>query len=233
MVKNLLKSLGFAFMMVLFPVVASIIIQVNKITNDTVGYGIQAIFFGLASIIGFIIYKKNKNVSYSISNKKEVLWFLPIVFIELIVFMSGVNLSKELLYYVVLLVFTIFVGISEELFFRGIILDILKTKNLRYAIVTSSILFSLLHLTNIAGGVSIEYVILQVIFAFLFGVVAAQLTFITKSIISAIIWHFTHDFVAFITGNELNSTTTMILIVQCLVLIGYAIYLDRKLKILK
>lgn len=37
MIKNFLKSLGYAVLMVVFPVVASVIIQVGNITNDTLG----------------------------------------------------------------------------------------------------------------------------------------------------------------------------------------------------
>lgn len=228
MIKNILKSFGIAVLMVLFPIVASVIIQVNLITDETVIYGIQAIFFLLASIIGYVIYRKNKNISYAVQNSKTVLSFIPLIFIELIVFTSGVNVNNALSYYFVLLLFTIFVGISEELFFRGIILNILKENGVKFSIYVSSILFAILHLTNIAGGSSINYVLLQVVFAFLFGLVAAQITIITKSILPAIIWHFSHDFIAFVTGNELNQLTLTLLVIQCIVLLLYAIYLNKR-----
>ncbi|MGM9949927.1 MAG: lysostaphin resistance A-like protein [Lysinibacillus sp.] len=232
MIKNLVKSLGMAVLMVIFPVAASVIIQVNNIEDDTIGYGIQAAFFAIASVIGFILYRKStvNNTKNSKIQKKELLWFIPVVISELIVFASGVNLSQEIVYYVVLLIFTIFVGISEELFFRGIILNILKSKSLKYAIFVSSILFSVLHLTNLAGGISIRYAILQVIFSFIFGIVAAQITVITKSLLPAIVWHFSHDFIAFVTGNELNTVTTIILVIQCCILIIYSFYLNKKIR---
>ena len=232
MVKNLVKSFGMAVLMVIFPIAASVIIQVNNIEDDTIGYGIQAAFFAIASVIGFILYRKSTvdNTKNSKIQKKELLWFIPIVISELIVFVSGVNFSQEIVYYVVLLIFTIFVGISEELFFRGIILNILKSKSLKYAIFVSSILFSVLHLTNLAGGISIQYAILQVVFSFIFGIVAAQITVITKSLLPAIVWHFSHDFIAFVTGNELNTITVIILVIQCCILIIYLFYLNKKLR---
>lgn len=231
MIKNLVKSFGIAVLMVIFPVAASVIIQVNNIEDDTIGYGIQAAFFAIASVIGFILYRKNvvNNTKNRKMQKNELLWFVPIVISELIVFVSGVNLSQDIVYYVVLLIFTIFVGISEELFFRGIILNILKSKSSKYAIFVSSILFSVLHLTNLAGGISIQYAILQVIFSFIFGIVAAQITVITKSLLPAIVWHFSHDFIAFVTGNELNTVTTIILVTQCCILIIYSFYLNKKI----
>lgn len=233
MVKNLCKSFGFAVLMVLFPVCASVVIQVNNITDDIMGYGIQSLFFGIACIVGFIFYKKyrTKTETLCVTTIKELLWFFPIIISELFGFVIGIEITKNLLYYFVLILFTIFVGISEELFFRGIILEILSfNKSAKYAIIVSTVFFSILHLTNLAGGISINYAILQVIFAFVFGIVAAQITMLSRSLIPAIIWHFTHDFIAFTTGNQLDITAIIILIIQCAILIVYSIFLYRKIK---
>ncbi|EAE8309419.1 CPBP family intramembrane metalloprotease [Listeria monocytogenes] len=232
MIKNFLKSLGYAVLMVVFPVVASVIIQVGNITNDTLGYIIQGIFFLVASVIGIVLLKRQDscNEKGKHINKRGLLWFIPIIGVEVIVFISGIDMSHTILYYVVLLFFTLFVGISEEVFFRGLILSKLKSENMNSAIMISSALFAVLHLTNLAGGVSIEYAILQLLFAFIFGIVTAQLTVITKSLVPAIIWHFSHDFISFLTGNELNAVTLVILVIQCVVLVIYSIYLHRVIK---
>lgn len=133
MIKNFFKSLGYGVIVVIFPVIASIIIQLNNITSDNLTYAIQSLFFGLAAILGFLILKKQNNLrilkyNNDISSKKNI--FLPIVFIELITLVTGIILKESIFYYTILLLFTIFVGISEEIFFRGIILSILKTKNI-------------------------------------------------------------------------------------------------------
>lgn len=207
--------------------ISSVIIQIKHITNDTMAYSIQAIFFAIACIIGFIFYKKYKGKSEQVflTAKKEMLWFFPIIISELLVFLTGVQFTQSLLHYFVLFLFTVFVGISEELFFRGIILEILSQKSQKYAIIVSAIIFSFLHLTNLAGGIALNYAILQVIFA----IVAAQITISSKSILPAIVWHFTHDFIAFVTGDQMNLTAIIILIIQCAILILYSIYLDRKI----
>ncbi|EAD0623926.1 CPBP family intramembrane metalloprotease [Listeria monocytogenes] len=232
MIKNFLMSLGYAVLMVVFPVVASVIIQVGNITNDTLGYIIQGIFFLVASVIGIVLLKRQDscNEKGKHINKRGLLWFIPIIGVEVIVFISGIDMSHTILYYVALLFFTLFVGISEEVFFRGLILSKLKSENMNFAIMISSALFAVLHLTNLAGGVSIEYAILQLLFAFIFGIVTAQLTVITKSLVPAIIWHFSHDFISFLTGNELNAVTLVILVIQCVVLVIYSIYLHRVIK---
>lgn len=231
MIKNLFKSFAFAVLMVLFPVCASVIIQINNITSDTMGYAIQAAFFALASVIGLVIYKKHQSKSKKshFTMKKELLWFFPIIISELFAFSVGFQFRQDFLLYFCLILFTVFVGISEELFFRGIVFNILKNKSIKYAIIVSSVFFSLLHLANLAGGVSAKYAILQVIFAFIFGIVAAQISVLSKSLLPAIIWHFTHDFIAFITGNNLNLMAIIILCFQCVVMSAYAIYLNKKI----
>lgn len=93
----------------------------------------------------------------------------------------------------------------------------------------SSIFFSVLHLTNLAGGISIEYAIAQIIFAFIFAVISAQLTVITNSLIPAIVWHFSHDFITLITGDTFNSISLILLIIQCISLIIYSLYLNKKI----
>lgn len=232
MIKNLCKSFGFAVLMVLFPVLASVIIQINAITDDTAGYGIQALFFGIACVIGFILYKKYKRKSETSCwvTKKEMLWLLPLLISELLGFIMGVKITQDFLYYFVLIMFTIFVAISEELFFRGIVLEILREKNVKYAIIVSSIFFSFLHLTNLAGGISMNYAIFQMVFAFIFGYVAAQITILSKSIFPAIVWHFAHNFITLITGNRIDLIAIVILGIQCVILIIYSIYLSKKIK---
>src|SRR5690606_11401232 len=106
-------------------------------TDDMTRYGIQAVFFAIASLVGLLIYRKLHKTKEAVRDhaatyKRQLWWFIPIIIAELIVFISGINVGEQLLYYFMLLLFTVFVGISEELFFRGIILNILKTKNKKY-----------------------------------------------------------------------------------------------------
>lgn len=235
MFKSLLKSFAYAILLVLFPVVSSIVIQIREINNDTTAYLVQAVFFGISALIGLLIFKNQKKKQATKAaiikiDARKMLWFAPIIIIELIVFTTGIDFSQKISAYVTLFFFTVFVGISEEVFFRGIILNELKTKRIQSAIIISSLLFAVLHLANLAGGINIKYAILQVLFAFIFGVVAAQMTILTKSLTPAIIWHFSHDFIAFMTGNKLDTSTLIILAIQCVVLVIYGLYLNIHIK---
>lgn len=229
--KNLFKSLAYGILIVLFPIASSVIIQINNITDDTTAYAIHAASFGTAALIGLLIYRKRKPApeSFPAAEKKDLLWFLPLIISEVVVLSAGIQIAPDPILYLSLILFTVFVGISEEVYFRGIIFNILKDKGIPYAIWASSIIFGILHLSNLVGGANTLYTVLQVFFAFLFGFVAAQISVLSQSLLPAIIWHFAHDFLAFMTGNELDSRAMVVLAFQCLVLIAYAVYLNKQI----
>ena len=232
--KQFLKGLGYAVLMLIFPVISSVFIQMNNITDETMVLIIQAISFSTATILGLILMKINNYKLFANKkiNFKNVWWFSPLIVSEIPVLFLGISSDINLSYILVLLYFTIFVGISEEVFFRGLVLNTLLKNGGKYGVLVSSLMFGILHLSNLAGGASIKYVILQVIFAFLFGLVSALLVVETKSLFPVIIWHFAHDFIAFITGDAmiLSSVSIIILVFQCFVLLVYCISLWKKIK---
>ena len=233
--KQFFKGLGYAVLMLIFPVISSVFIQMNSVTDEIMVLIIQAISFAIATILGLILMKINhyklfadKKISF-----KNVWWFAPLIVSEIPVLFLGISSDVNLSYILVLLCFTIFVGISEEVFFRGLVLNALLKNGEKYGVFVSSLMFGILHLSNLAGGVDVKYVILQVIFAFLFGFVSALLVVVTKSLLPVIMWHFAHDFIAFITGDAmiLSSISIIILAFQCFVLFIYCISLWKKIKI--
>lgn len=244
MIKRLLKSIAYGILIILFPVAAGVITRVKGIENIETTYLIQAICFVLAAIIGGIIYRNYRSKS-KIRSKypyKKVLYFIPIILMEIIVLVpgyitEGFYLHNNLKLLGIIFIFTLAVGFSEEYFFRGIILKILKEDGVKYSIIASSILFGLLHASNLLGGANLLYTILQIIYALLFGLVAASIVTLHKSLTPVIIWHFLHDFLAFCMGDRVNGvsielTPFMIALssVQILVMFLYTVYLYRQIK---
>jgi divalent metal cation (Fe/Co/Zn/Cd) transporter len=97
--------------------------------------------------------------------------------------------------------------------------------------------FGLLHASNLLGGANILYTILQIIYALLFGLVAASIVTLHQSLTPVIIWHFLHDFLAFSMGDrihgvdvELSSLMIGVSLVQLLVMLLCTIYLFRQIK---
>ncbi len=82
------------------------------------------------------------------------------------------------------LTMAIIAPIFEEMFFRGAIEGYLlrKWKNPRYAILVSALIFGIVHINPI-----------QVLFAFLFGLILGEIYFRTKSLTAVIILHFINN----------------------------------------
>ena len=244
MIKRLLKSIAFGILIIIFPVAAGVITQVNGIEDIETAYLIQAICFVLAAIIGGLIYRKYRSKPEGGSKYPfdKVLYFIPIIIMELIVLIpgyinEGFHLHNNLKLFGIILIFTLAVGFSEEFFFRGIILKILRKDGVLYSIIVSSIVFGLLHASNLLGGANVLYTLLQIIYALLFGLVAASIVTLHQSLTPVIIWHFLHDFLAFSMGDrihgvevELSPLMIVLSIVQILVMLLYTIYLYKQIK---
>lgn len=91
------------------------------------------------------------------------------------------------------------VGLFEEIFFRGLILSVflIYFKSQKYgslwAVIVSSIIFSLMHILNLFSGTALDAVFLQVGYTFLNGMVYSLLFYFTKSIYLSVLCHALFD----------------------------------------
>lgn len=60
--------------------------------------------------------------------------------------------------------------LAEEIFFRGFLLQFLRRKTPKYAVLLSALLFALLHSVNLFSGYAVMYVIVQILLAFICGI---------------------------------------------------------------
>ena len=97
----------------------------------------------------------------------------PILTLPIIAATAGVHVSAPSLLAFAVLAIT--VTVNEEVWFRGVVLAVLRPHGARVAIVGTSLLFGIPHLTNLLDGESLAVAGLQLAFAVLFGVVAAEL----------------------------------------------------------
>ena len=139
------------------------------------------------------------------------------------------------------------IGVAEEGLFRGIVHELFadifsKTsrKGVYLAIVVSSVVFGLCHLTNLfAPGISVAAVMLQVVSAMAMGMVLCAIKFRSQgSIWPSIVLHALIDASGFIHGGmlwggtEVDSVNGLDLrgILMIPILIGLAIFLMRREK---
>ena len=235
-IKNspILLSILFTLLIIIFPTIAGVIIAVKNISSLSSITLIRFIAFAGGVLVTLWIMKKSKFSfqDFGFRKFKAEAWMAVIVISELISFFSGI-IDRDITdrdgfsaqYVLILFLFVIAVGLLEEFIFRGLILKYLSAKGLKTAIIGSSILFGIGHFVNVLSGQDFLLTLLQVAFACLFGLVCAEIVAKTKSIIIPIIWHATHDFIAFMTDkSEPDVLAIFIYVFQCLVLIGLAIY---------
>lgn len=229
----ILLSILFTLFALVFPTIAGVIIAVKNISSSSSIFLIQFIAFAGGVLVTLWIMKKSKFTfqDFGLRKFKAEAWIAVIVVSELVTFLNGITdkdgFSAQ--YVFMLLLFVIAVGFFEEFIFRGLIFKYLSAKGLKVAIIGSSILFGIGHFANILSGADLLMTLLQITFALLFGLVCAEIVAKTKSIIFPIVWHATHDFIAFLTDSEPNVLSVSIYVFHCLVLMGLAIYFWRAL----
>lgn len=120
---------------------------------------------------------------------------------------------------VMLLITSLLIGFSEECVNRGLILTALKPKGKRQAILISSLIFGLFHLSIIFRGIDIVSILFLVLFAFGFGLVMAVVRYETDSLLVLILIHALWDFMSFMCNPNTNMIYQILVILWGLFLI--------------
>lgn len=113
-------------------------------------------------------------------------------------------------------------GLVEEFAFRGVLLDRLRQRGLGRAVAISSVLFGLMHLSNLALGSPWNSVLLQVTFAGMAGAGYAAMRLRTGSLWPPMVLHAAFDLTFRVTPIESGSMFANA--VQMLHGIGWLIY---------
>lgn len=130
--------------------------------------------------------------------------------------------------YAVLALFTIMVGFNEELYFRGLAFSFLSRLTRKQAVIGSSIVFGVLHAANALSGTNPVEVLLQIVFAFLVGIVLALIVSITRSLWIGIVWHAVHNFLSFSTEVVFDQTALMVVSAQLAILLIFTVGLWKR-----
>ena len=231
-----IASVLWAFLVLVFYFAAGYTIAVTRASAT------NAMLIRAASVFGAcllaVIYIWQSKYSFSEFGFKglkrksisKILYFLPIIAIEIVPFFAGFRDDNDFKYILAVLACTLCVGFAEELYFRGLLFKILKVKGMQFAIIVSSVIFGLTHLINIAGGAGVAETILQIFFAFFFGFVCAEILILTGSILPIMLWHTLHDFLAFTTNDGSKTFIIIGATIQTVILIAFGIYLFTVIK---
>ncbi len=168
------------FLLVIFAnILSNIIIKIPNSINALV----EIIF----PIVVIIFLKKKKLLSYyginSLKklNYKNLLFCIPMIIIALVNLGFGIYINYSWQQILLISVAMLGVGFSEEILFRSFLIKAMMNKNSRAAILLPSILFGIIHITNLFGGADIVMTILQIIYATAFALMCS--IFFYKTII--------------------------------------------------
>ena len=126
----------------------------------------------------------------------------------------------------------IYIGIMEEFIFRGLIFraaEVITDEN--KAIIISSVMFGLIHLVNLSGDFTWQFVLLQVAFNAVIGLGLGALRARTKSIFVGIMIHFFLDINGLFDGSISwmeNAQIVMYFVVGILLYIFYLKEIAKK-----
>lgn len=149
--------------------------------------------------VAVLIYgiRNRKDLVIRTENRKGYFWFL-LLFIPVSVLgiFSAAKVFDPHLSFLIVLFDCLLIGVAEEGMYRGILMGALlkKTKPV-IAILISSVMFSLLHLLNLLGGLDSSEVVNQMIFTFIMGLFLGSVYFYTKNILFPILFHSIWDYI--------------------------------------
>jgi len=124
--------------------------------------------------------------------------------------------------------FALLIGVVEELVYRGWFLSLLLPRGRAVAVLVSSLLFAVSHAVNALAGQDVATSIRQVIFAFLFGIVAALLYLLLGTLWVAIGFHALNDLIQFLGAESTRPVTDLVTMGMLLAAVAVLLPLLRR-----
>lgn len=199
--KVVLFAIAWAVLVIAITIVSGIVTVVSG-ARGTEARLIQATFAFFAAAVQIVYLLKAKRLpglfkTSKLSVSQMFFYYSPCILTLLTMVICGISLANIKLSAATFL-FTIGVGISEELCFRKIGLAALISQfHPSVAILISAVIFGLGHSASAFTESSAVMVMLNVINAFLFGWLAAEVMWKTGRIIPLILFHAFFDFLTY------------------------------------
>ena len=189
--KEILYSIVWIIIYFILVILANILSNtIIKIPNS-----INALVEIIFPIIVIIFLKEKKLLSYYGINSlkrlepKNLLYFIPMIIISLVNLGFGICINYSWQQILLISIAMLGVGFSKEILFRGFLMKAIMNKNPKVAILLPSIIFGIIHITNLFGGANIVMTILQVIYATFFALMCSMFFYKTNNIIPCMICH--------------------------------------------
>lgn len=188
--------------------------QLGSIVPGTVGYILVAVL----AIVVLVLFDKWFSPGFEgvfkpcVSLKESLIITSPMIIVIIgaviiNVISCGFSFKPSFNY----LCLAVMAGCNEETAFRAMLIAIgmkyLKGNNRsRTVVIISSVIFGVIHVTNLTAGADLVMTIAQILMAICAGLVLAAIYLRTGSIILGMIAHSIYDFINFITDSTINES---------------------------
>lgn len=229
MIKNIvLKIIGLEILLMLFYTINGAYSTIKEPSSPLLQFlGLVPLALG---IFVYLLFKKKWSEYFFTKKitKDSIVLFFPLLLVLLVILIGNKGLNTSSLSNLLLMfIMQIFVvAFIEETFFRGFMLKMLLSKGIKKAVLISSFLFGITHSLQLLGGQSLGDTILQIIYAFLVGLVLSLLIINNQSILLTITFHGLNNFFNFMGKVEGTIYSAYIIIVIFLV---FAIILWKRM----
>jgi membrane protease YdiL (CAAX protease family) len=161
-------------------------------------------------------------------NRKNYLYFIPLVLIVTTNLWNGVTINVSATQTVLYILSMFCVGFIEEVIFRGFLFKALCKKNVKQAILISSITFGLGHIVSLLNGADFVPTLLQICYASAIGFLFTIIFYKGKSLLPCITTHgiFNSLSIFAIQGSQAFRIITSL--VLCAISVGYALWILKK-----
>ena len=185
----------------------------------------------LCTVIILILWKRKKLKYYGFNslkglNAKNLLFYIPLIVVASVNIWAGVHINNSLYQCLLITISMVCVAFIEEVIFRAFLMKALMNKSAVLAIIVSSALFGIIHLSNIFMGADLVSTFLQVGYAMAFGFMCAAFFYKTDNIIPCIICHAVGNALDIFLPEDLSVTMQYIGCIAMIIIgLSYGIYL--------
>lgn len=186
--------------------------------------------FTVLLLVLIILLKRTEYYGLTkVTNWKNYLYFIPLMFIVTANLWNGININntkQEIIFYILTMCN---VGFIEEIIFRGFLFNMMAKKNVKSAIIVSSLTFGMGHIVNLLTGAEFIPTLLQMCYAFAIGYLFVTIYHRSKSLIPCIVAHAIFNSLS--VFNIVNTFSRYVVpVILIIVPLFYACYINKKQK---
>lgn len=159
---------------------------------------------------------------------KNFLYFIPLLLIMTTNLWNGVAMTVSPMETVLSILSMLCVGFIEELLFRGFLFKAICEKNVKQAILISSLTFGVGHIVNLLNGADIVPTLLQICYATAIGFLFTIIFYKGKSLLPCIITHGVLNSLSIFAVERSQTFGVITALALCAVSTGYALWILKK-----